>query len=348
MNRRTRATAVAAPILLVLWAAAFLFPLPYVTYSPGPTVNVLGGKKGDEYISVEGHPAYRDDGELRMTTVYVTFPDGRVSFFEAMRAWIDPDRAVVPRNTVYQEGETREDAQQESAVQMVSSQDVAIAAAMNELDLNVEEVLEVLSVVKDSPADGKLKVRDILESVNGTPITTSAQVVKAVQATPKGDTVTFGILRDGKKMDVVITPETKAGTQVIGIIPGPGFTFPFKVNVDIGEGIGGPSAGLLFSLGIYDTLTPGSLTDGKVVAGTGTIDPDGNVGPIGGIQQKIAAARDAKAKIFLVPPDNCDEALGGARGDMELVKATTLDDAIQSIEKWTKDPNADLPKCEAA
>ncbi len=348
MSRRTRATAVALPILLLLWAAAFFFPLPYVTYSPGPTVNVLGGKKGEEFISVEGHQAYRDDGELRMTTVYVTFPDGRVSFFDAMSAWIDPDRAVVPRDTVYAEGETRQDAEQQSAVQMVSSQDVAIAAAMNELDLDVEEVLEVLSVVGDSPADGKLKVRDVLESVNGTPITTADQVVKAVQGTKKGDTVKFGILRDDKSMDVTIEPETKDGVQVIGIIPGPGFTFPFKVNVDIGEGIGGPSAGLFFSLGIYDTLTPGSLTDGKVVAGTGTIDPNGNVGPIGGIQQKIAAARDAKAKIFLVPPDNCVEALGGARGDMKLVKATTLDDAIKSIETWTKDPNADLPTCAAA
>lgn len=348
MSRRTRATVVAVPILLVLWGAAFFFPLPYVTYSPGPTVNVLGGEKGEEYISVEGHQTYRDDGELRMTTVYVTFPDGRVNFVQAMSAWIDPDRAVVPRDTVYQEGETREDAQQESAVQMVSSQDVAIAAAMNELNLDVKEVLEVLSVVKDSPSEGKLKIRDILESVNGTPITTGEQVVTAVQGTPKGDTITFGILRDGKKMDVELTPETKDGVQVIGIVPGPGFTFPFKVNVDIGEGIGGPSAGLLFSLGIYDTLTPGSLTDGKIVAGTGTIDPEGNVGPIGGIQQKIAAARDAKAKIFLVPPDNCAEALGGANGDMELVKATTLDDAITSIEKWTKNADADLPTCEAS
>ncbi len=348
MSRRTRATAVAVPILLVLWAAAFFLPLPYVTYSPGPTVNVLGGEDGEEYISVEGHETFRDDGELRMTTVYVTFPDGRVSFFDAMSAWIDPDRAVVPRDTVYAEGETRQDAEQESQVQMVSSQDVAIAAAMNQLDLDVDEVWEVLSVVEDSPADGKLEIRDILETVNGTPITSGEQVVDAVQGTPSGDTVEFGILRDGKSMTVKIEPEDNDGTPMIGIIPGPGFTFPFEVNVDIGEGIGGPSAGLLFSLGIYDTLTPGSLTDGKVVAGTGTIDPDGNVGPIGGIQQKIAAAREDNAKIFLVPPDNCAEALGGARGDMELVKATTLDDAIQSIEKWTEDPDVDLPSCEAA
>lgn len=348
MSRRTRATVVAVPILLVLWAAVFLVPLPYVTYSPGPTVDVLGGKKGEEYIQIEGRETFRDDGELRMTTVYVTFPDGRVSLFDAARAWLDPDRAVVARSLVYDDNETRESAEQESAVQMVSSQDVAIAAALNELGVEVESVIEVLSVVKDQPADGVLELRDVLVAANGEKLTGTQQIVDAVQATPKGESITFDIIRKGAQKQVKIVPETIDGAQRIGIIPGPGFTFPYEINVDIGEDIGGPSAGLIFALGIYDTLTPGSMTDGKTVAGTGTIDPEGKVGPIGGIQQKIAAARDEGAEIFLVPAANCAEARGASNGDMQLVKAQTMHDARLALEEWVEDPDADLPSCEAA
>ncbi len=348
MSRRTRTTLVVLPILLALWATAFLLPLPYVTYSPGPTVDVLGAKKGEEYISVEGRETFRDDGELRMTTVYVTFPDGRVSLFDAARAWLDPDRAVVPREAVYAKDETRESAEQESAVQMVSSQDVAIAAALSELGVDVDAVIEVLSVVKDQPADGKLEIRDVLTAANGEALTSTQQIVDAVQATPKGGSISFDILRDGKAQTVKITPKTIDGVQRIGIVPGPGYSFPYEINVDIGDDIGGPSAGLIFALGIYDTLTPGSMTDGKVVAGTGTITQEGQVGPIGGIQQKIAAARDEGAEIFLVPSANCAEALGASNGDMELVKAESLHDARLALEEWVEDPDASLPTCEAA
>ena len=104
-------------------------------------------------------------------------------------------------------------------------------------------------------------------------------------------------------------------------------------------------ANLLFSLAIYDTLTPGSLTGDQIVAGTGTIDEKGKVGPIGGIQQKIVGARDDGAVLFLVPPDNCDDALGARNGDMRLVKAVTMHAAAQAIEKWVKNPDAKLPTC---
>jgi Lon-like protease len=348
VSRRTVVTVVAVPLLLALWAAAFLVPLPYVTYSPGPTVDVLGQEKGREYVSVKGHETYRDDGQLRMTTVYVTYPDARVNLFEVLSAWVSRERAVYPREAVYADGETREDAELESSIQMVSSQDVAIANAMTELGLDVKPALEVLSVVKEKPADGKLKVRDILLEVDGKPIKSGKDVVTAVQETPEGDSLEFRVLRDGDEETVEITPELADGKQQIGIFPGPGYTFPFEVNVDIDENIGGPSAGLMFALAIYDTLTPGSLTDGQVVAGTGTLEPDGTVGEIGGIQQKVVAARDAKAEIFLVPPGNCAAALGAPRGDLRLVRAETMHDALESIKKWAEDPDVELPSCEAA
>jgi PDZ domain-containing protein len=125
-----------------------------------------------------------------------------------------------------------------------------------------------------------------------------------------------------------------------------GFDFPFEVDVEIDDNIGGPSAGLMMSLAIYDTLTPGPLTGGDAVAGTGTITPSGEVGPIGGIQQKVAAARDAGADLFFVPADNCDSIGGVDTGDMRLARATTLDQAVETITDWVADPDTTLPSCE--
>ena len=130
-------------------------------------------------------------------------------------------------------------------------------------------------VEKGLPADGKLKVRDILLSVGGVEITTAEDVVKAVDKAPVGEPLAFVVRRRGQELTVDVTPREVDGDKRIGITPGPGFTFPFDVSVDIGDNIGGPSAGLMFSLAIYDTLTPGSLTGGEVIAGTGEIHADG-------------------------------------------------------------------------
>ena len=135
------------------------------------------------------------------------------------------------------------------------------------------------------------------------------------------------------------------GVPRIGIVPGNGFDFPFQVHVNIDPDVGGPSAGLMFSLAIYDTLTPGSLTGDAAVAGTGTMSEDGSVGPIGGIQQKIVGARDDGAELFLVPPDNCADALQAPNGDMRLVRADTMHDAVEALETWVDDPDATLPTC---
>ena len=147
-----------------------------------------------------------------------------------------------------------------------------------------------------------------------------------------------------------VTPTTVDGHPHVGIQVGtePVQKLPVDVKVNLDPAIGGPSAGLMFSLGIYDTLTPGSLTGGKTIAGTGTVDAAGSVGPIGGIQQKIVGARDAGAQLFLVPPDNCAEALGAPNGDMRLVKATTMHDALRAVQTWVQDPSASLPSCEGA
>ncbi len=345
MMQRMYATLLALALFITLIVAALVLPLPYVTYSPGLTVDVLGKDGDQEIIQVSGHQAYRDSGQLRMTTVYVTRPGNRISLFTALLAWLNPEDAIYPYDAVYGPDQTPEESETESAVQMVSSQDAATAAALTELGEKVTPVVEVLNVAKGKPADGELKVRDILLKVDDTTITQPQDVVDAVNGAPEGEPIEFVVRRGSRTLTVPVTPTMVDGEPRVGITTGVGYSFPFQVSVNIDDNIGGPSAGLMFSLGIFDTLTPGSLTDGETVAGTGTITPDGQVGPIGGIQQKIVAARDAGAKLFMVPPDNCAAALGAPRGDMVLVRADTMHDAVTAIDDWTSDPNADLPAC---
>ncbi|MEI2713859.1 MAG: PDZ domain-containing protein [Nocardioides sp.] len=340
------------PLFLALWIAALLLPMPYVTYAPGLTTDVLGQQDGKEIISVTGHKTYRDDGQLRMTTVYVSQPGARVNIFQVLGAYLDDEQAVYPYASIYRPDETRDEARRESALQMVSSQDLAVAAALREMGYDLPIATKVQEVTTGMPADGALKVGDQLVRVQGKRIRRPQQVLTAVKDVRPGDQVTLEILRDGKPLTVKVDTVAVEGKAKMGIVPGPSYEFPFDVHVNIPPNIGGPSAGLMFSLAIYDTLTPGSLTDDQVVAGTGTIDESGKVGPIGGIAQKIVAARDAGASLFFVPPDNCDEAAQaedeGLNENMVLVKATTMHDAVASVEKWTADNDASLPMCTAA
>lgn len=346
MSQRTLAAMLAVPLLIGLFVVVGTQPLPYVTYRPGPTVDILAASGGKEIVEVSGHKAYRDDGELRMTTIYVDQPQDDVTLEELLRAWIDPKEAVYPYEAVYAPEETDESSDAESAVQMVSSQDSAIATALTELGYDVEPEIEVLHVDKKLPAEGKLKVRDILLSVGGTEINSAEDVVTAVDKASPGQPLTFVVRRKGQEVTVDVTPREVDGDKRIGITPGPGFTFPFDVSVDIGENIGGPSAGLMFSLAIYDTLTPGSLTGGAVIAGTGEIHADGTTGPIGGIQQKIAGAGAAGASLFMVPVDNCPDTTDLDTGDMRLVRVDTMHDAVEAISTWADDHDAALPTCE--
>ena len=348
MTQRTTAGLAAVLLLGALVAWTVFRPMPYVTYEPGQTLDVLGETDGKEIIQVAGHQVYRDSGELRMTTVLVSTPGARLDLFTLMTDWLNPDDAVYPYESVYAPDTTQAENREEGQVDMVTSQDAAIAAALRELGYDVTPAVEVTAVTEGTPAEGKLKVRDILLEVGGIAITSAEDVSKAVTEAPQGEPIPFKVKRggkDGKVVETSITPTSIDGHQRVGIRIGTGFEFPFEVSVNISDRIGGPSAGLLFSLAIYDTLTPGSLTGDRIVAGTGTIDETGKVGPIGGIQQKIVGAREDGAELFLVPPDNCDESIGAHNGDMRLVKAVTMHAAAQAIEKWVKNPDAKLPTC---
>jgi PDZ domain-containing protein len=292
--------------------------------------------------------------------VSVTPKDSNLNLFEVMSAWLDRSDAVYPKEAVYPDDKTADQVRDEGQVEMVSSQDTAVAVAEKALGYDVTPSLEVTLINPGSPADGALAVRDLLRKVNGTPLSdditkASEQLRAAIRSTPPGQQVTLTVLRDGKEVDVPVTPAQQTadlfgavsvtGSPAIGIFLGQGFILPFPVTVTIDPRIGGPSAGLMFSLAIYDTLTPGSLTGGAPVAGTGEIAADGTVGAIGGIQQKIVGARDDGAQLFLVPADNCEDVKGAHNGDMRLVRVDTFDTARSAIETWAKDHDAKLPSC---
>jgi Lon-like protease len=347
MSRRTVSSILASVLLAVLFAVAVMTPVPFITMSPGPTVDVLAENHGKEIVEVKGHKRYPTDGRLELTTIKLTGPKQEVSIGEALTAWFDTSRAVYPREAFYAPNESEQDVQTESAVQMVSSQDAAVEVALSELGYKVDKVTEVLVVKNGSPADGKLRARDQIVSINGEQIRNVDDVSRLVRRTPDGEAATFVVRRGGKEETVAVAPEPSKDGPKVGIVVGPGYNFPFDVSVNIDDRIGGPSAGLIFSLAVYDTLTPGALTGGAAIAGTGTIAEDGTVGPIGGIQQKIIAAADSGAELFFVPPRNCESALavGLDEKEMRLVKAPTMHSAVESLKKYVDDPHAALPKC---
>ncbi len=357
MTQRTMAAVSAIVLLGILMLTAVVFPVPFATYSPGPTFDVLGETDGAEIIQVNGAKVYRDDGEIMMTTVSVSREGVNKNIFEVLGDWIDPDAAVYPYDVVHPPGSTRKGEEIEGQIQMVSSQDNAVAAALRELGYDVEPALQVLSIGEGTPADGALAVRDIFVSVDGVALTPDADgqktLLDAIKGAEDGQQLTFVVLRDGQRETVKVgtrelVDDDGSARRQIGITLGFGFIFPFTVAVNISDNIGGPSAGLVFSLAIYDTLTPGSLTGGKEVAGTGELDSEGNVGPIGGIEQKIAGARDSGADLFLVPAANCADALSADAGDMRLLRAETMPQTLAAVEAWVADPKTDLPSCEDA
>jgi PDZ domain-containing protein len=350
MSRRSTAILLGLVLVLMLVAAAVRSPVPFVTLEPGPTLDVLATSEGEPIVDVEGHETYPTTGALRLVTVSETTAEHEVLLPEAMNAWWRPSMTLIPREIAFPEVTTNRDERAVSAAQMVSSQDTAVAAALRELDYDLDSFPVVSGITPGGPAEGELKVRDRVVSVGGTRTTDVDAVFDAVSEVEPGEDVVIEVRRKGALERVTLTTvphPDDADRALIGIFPGTGYDFPFEVSVGIDEGIGGPSAGLVFALAVYDALTPGGLTGGTDVAGTGTIDDEGTVGPIGGIHQKILGARRDGATLFLVPPDNCAAALSAPveADEIALVPAATLDDAIDAVATHADDPEAELPRC---
>lgn len=350
MSRRTAAGLLALGLIAALSLTAARMPSHYVTFRPGPTMNVLGKYDGKQIIKVSGHEVYADAGALRMTTVYPSGPDRNVSVAAVLTGWLDPDTAVLPRDVVYQQGETQESVRQESAAEMTSSQDAATAAAMTALGEPFTTHMKVTTVSKDGPAQGLLEAGDVFVTVGGVKTPDAETLLAQIRPKPPGTELPMVVERKGKRTEVTVTTEAAPDNPKesrVGVGIQQVFDFPIDVKIQLPSTVGGPSAGSMFALGIYDVLTPGSLTDGKPIAGTGTITATGKVGPIGGIAQKIAGAERDGAKLFLAPAGNCAEAARAHydHDKLRVVRVDDLKDAIDDIEAWAKNPRADLPRC---
>lgn len=345
MTRRTLTLAVAGFLVVLLSAVAALLPVPYVALNPGPVTNTLGSVGKTELIRIEGRTTYPDEGNLDLTTVSVLGgPRHRLDLVTALRGWLDDAVAVVPEEQVYPAGETAKEIEEQSATEMRDSQENATTAALRHLGIPVTTRLLVQQLAEGSPSRGKLRAGDEIIQVDGEPVLGGAQLRELITARDPGDQVRIVVNRDGKRVQVRITTQAaEDGRAIVGITTRDDADYPFTVEISL-QDVGGPSAGLMFALGIVDKLTPGSLTGGEHIAGTGTIDDAGHVGTIGGITQKMIGAKEAGATVFLSPPANCEEALRTKPDGLRLVKARTLTSAVKALDT-INEGRSSYPRC---
>ncbi|GAA5028500.1 PDZ domain-containing protein [Microbacterium fluvii] len=344
------ALALALVVLLVL---TFL-PTGYVIQQPGPVYDTLGTVQGSDgedvpLISVDGAQTYETGGSLDLLTVQVVGNRERTpSWFELAAAWFDRSKAVLPIDSVFPEGQTTEQRNEESAALMVDSQKEATAAALTELGYDVQSQLTVYSVVDGAAATGLVEEGDVITAANGTPVADAAALREIVNA-GQGDPIELTVIRDDAEQTVEVTPHSEESdgttTWLLGITLMNDYVFPIDVTIQL-DNVGGPSAGMMFALGIIDVLSPGELNGGERVAGTGTISADGTVGAIGGIRQKLWGARDAGATWFLAPAANCDEVVGHVPAGLQVFSVETLDDSLAVLEAIRDDGDLGaLPTC---
>lgn len=335
-----------AASLVLLLLVALLLPVPYVRISPGPTFNTIGEFDGTPLIEISGTETFPVTGQLDMVTIQeLGGPRGGLTLFQALAGWVDPDDAILPRELLYPDDVTGEQVQQENAAAFSTSQSDATAAALTYLDRPVDEHVVVTAVAAGSPAEGVFDGGDRILTVDGAPITEAVQVGEAVRARPIGSTIAFTVERDGAEtsFDVVsVASPDDPSRPYVGISVGTLYVAPFDLEFTL-QDVGGPSAGLMFALGIVDKLTPEDLTDGRHVAGTGTITPEGAVGPIGGIRQKLASAGDAGAGLFLMPRVHCEEAAGWVPDGLTVAAVDTLDAAVDAVRSWRS--GGPVPTC---
>lgn len=326
MTRRVQTLATGVLLVVALALMLVFVRVPYVELVPGPTVNTLGSYEGKPVIEVEGKQTNHTSGSLNLTTVGVI---DRITIFQAIAGWFSDDSAVVPRETVYPPTQTRDEVDQANRADYVQSESSAIQAAMNYLGYPKKVV------VVEPPKDSPIEAGDALERVNGQPVPSADELSAVMAATPPGTSVVVDYLHDGQPASATLTtvdpPQGRSGSvmgMTVNVRGYGGFSVAFAQN-----DIGGPSAGLMLTLGIIDLVGPEPLVDDEFVAGTGTIDPDGQVGPIGGIRFKLKKAAEVGAEVFLTPAANCAEAMTDPpeHGPI-LAKVEDVQDAVEAID----------------
>ncbi|MGI8456674.1 MAG: YlbL family protein [Propionibacteriaceae bacterium] len=347
MTTQTLTGLVAAVAFVASASLVIALPVPFVAWSPGQATDTLGSRDGRPLVDVAGISTYPTTGQLDLTTVLQTRFDSRLTLPQAIWSYVAPHRDVLPRASIYASDSTAAQAEAQETLLMQTSQSDAVVAALRAADQPVTTLPVVASVTVQGPAYQKLQPGDLITQVDGTSTPAVDDVGAAIRAKPIGSVITFRVLRAKKPVQVTVTSRastTAPREAVVGIQVSTGYRYRPDISFDLGDQIGGPSAGLVFSLAIYDKITPGALLGDRHVAGTGTITPDGTVGPIGGIQEKIAGAQDAGATVFLVPAANCAD-LNGVQTDLDLVKVATLDGAIAALTALDVDDPAALPRC---
>jgi len=330
MSRRVVTFLTGGLLLFALLLASVRLPVPYVALGPGPTYDTLGtDEAGKKIIGIDGRAERRTSGHLNLTTVSVR---ERLDLLAAFRGWVDPRISVVPREEIYPPGQSVQDVDKASTEQFAESQSSAEFVALGELGYPQQVVIQ--AVPDKSPSAGKLAPKDVLVAVAGRPVRGYGDVSGVLTGRQPGATVAVGYLRDGKRgtARVVTGKASDRKGAALGIVLTLQRKVPFTVKIGLSENIGGPSAGLMFALGILAKLGADDLTGGRFIAGTGTIDFSGKVGPIGGIQLKMISAREHGATVFLVPKGNCSDALQRPPAGLALVKVETLHGALDALQ----------------
>lgn len=358
MTRRRLTLIVALVAVAVIVGVTFVLPVPYVVEQPGPLFDTLGKvSASDPVVQIRNAKTYSTSGHIYLTTVSDSPANcsSHPSLAQAMAAWFNSDDAVVPVQAICEPNQTTGQVVASEQTDMAESQNTAEVAALTTLGYKVigHQVI-VAGVDPSAPAGGKLRPEDVIRSIDGTPIKTQQAVVTAVQTPPVGSALTFQIVRGGKPQQVTVHSEA-APISTGGVAKNKPYvglelaSQPLFNGVKVAIGInpaliGGPSAGTALALGIIDKLTPGGITGGHTIAGTGTISATGKVGEIGGVQQKVAAAARSHADVFFSPAGNCADAKAQAPKSLPLIKATSLAELVSALKEFNAG-SSDFPHC---
>lgn len=333
-RRRRRWGIALGGVAVILIAAIVILNTVHVGYymlAPGSV------RRTEELVTIDGQPTFTQDaGSISYTTVSFS----QASLWNKLTYRFDESVELVDEKDILR-GQDPEQNRKENLDMMDNSKQEATVAALRKLGYNVEATgtgAVVKGFADNSPSKGTLEEGDAIVEIDGAKIATQEDLVKALADRKPNETATIIVAPDAsdKRVTKTVTLGARpddANRGFLGVQLGTRdlhFKFPFNVSIDSGQ-VGGPSAGLAFTLGVIDVLTPGSLTGGTKIATTGTIDLNGHVGPVGGVKQKTFAVRDSGATLFLVPPEEYDEAQKYAGPDLKVVKVETLDQALEVI-----------------
>jgi Lon-like protease len=307
-----------------------LLPTGYVIERPGQSFNVMGEVGGTPVISSSSTTIYESESRFDVTTVSVVGNrDATPSWLEVVAAWLDNDQIVLPIDEVYPPDRTAAEIRAESQAMMEVSQQDAIAAALIALDYDVKRNIYIRSVFEGGAASSILIAGDLIRAVDGIAVVSFEQLRGEIQAA-NGRELTLELERDGSTVLRKVTPTLQDDTYVIGVLVGYTYEFPIDIQLQLGN-VGGPSGGLMFALGIIDSLTPGSMGGSNHVAGTGTISAAGQVGEIGGVELKMIAAKRTGANLFLAPRANCNSIVGNIPEGLQVVVVRDLNEALDAL-----------------